>query len=130
MATPSGSVDSQLAQLQAQIDDLANRMMAANRAGDQATVDSLRGTFRDLSAQATALRVTLSQGDAPSPVLVKLDQLSDKLIAVGAAVGEKVGDTLNAAVTASTTLIRLLPILVVAALVVAGLYLWQKGKRV
>jgi len=103
------------------MNDLAKSMALAKAAGNTAALDQFRAQYRDLAAQAGALRAQANQSDQPSAFLVKLDQLSDSAIATA----RKFGDDVSGAVGGASTLVRLLPWIVVAALVVLGIGLYR-----
>lgn len=115
------SLDSQLAQLQAQIGDLTRSMIAAKNAGNTAALEQFRAQYKVLSAQLAALRVQATQADAPSDFMKKLDAFSDSVINTGRNLGAAVDDTLKGA----GTLARLLPWLLLLAVVVVGVGLYR-----
>jgi hypothetical protein len=112
------SVDAQLAQLQGQLNDLAKSMAAAQATGQTQALAMFKDQFRQLSAQAAALRTQANTSDRPSAFLAKLDQFSDAAIALGRKVGAPVDDLLHS----TSLLLKLLPWLVVLA--VAGVLYW------
>lgn len=113
------SVDAQLAQLQAQLNDLAKSMtLAARTPGQEQALAMFKDQFRQISAQAAVLRAKASTSDNPGLLLRKLDEFSDMAIALGKKVGAPVDDLLHS----TSLLLKLLPWLAVA--VVAGAIYW------
>jgi hypothetical protein len=112
------SVETQLAQLQAQLHDLADSMTLAARTGQTQALAMFKAQFRQLSAQAATLRSQASQADQPAAFLQSLDRFSDDAIALGRKVGAPVDDLLRS----TSTVAKLLPLLLVV--LVGGLVWW------
>lgn len=81
-------VQSRLTQLQGQLTDLANRMRVALQRNDATTLNTLRGEYRALSAEAATLRQQINRSEAPSALLMQLDTFSDRVLEVGKSIGE------------------------------------------
>ena len=112
------SVDAQLAQLQGQLNDLARAMTVAQQTGQAPALAMFKAQFRTLSAQAATLRTQANTSDNPGLFLRALTAFSDQAIKVGNAVGEPVGDLLHS----TSTVLRLIPVLLVV--VVVGIVWW------
>lgn len=80
----------QLTELQTRLQDIAAVMRFALAHHDTAKWEAARAQFKELAAQAAALRTALNAADAPSSVLVTMDKFGDAVIAVGREVGEDV----------------------------------------
>lgn len=119
------SVDAQLAQLQAQLNDLSKSMQLAKQTGQLVALAAFKDQFVQLTAQAATLRARASTSDRPSALMLALDRFSDQALAVAADIGGAGSDlvkTTRTALGAGGTLLSILPWLVVA--VVAGAIYW------
>lgn len=122
---PAASVreaSSRLTQLQGQLNELASRMRVALQRGDETTLNTLRGEYRGLSAQAAILRQQINRSEAPSALLVQLDTFSDRVLETGRLIGE-----LPAGIGRA---FKALP-LIIGGLAVLGVlaFLWAYRKR-
>ncbi len=108
------SVDSQLAQLQAKLNDLA-RVMALSQGAE---LQAYKQQFRELSAQAATLRTRANMSDSPGAFDRAFLAFTNQAIKVGNAVGEPVGDLLHS----TSTVLKLIPLLLVV--VVLGAVYW------
>lgn len=106
--------DTKLAQLQAQLNDLARSMQLAQQTNQVQALAMFKDQFRALAQSAAALRLQISGTER----LDTFDKLADQIKAVGATVGAPV----DALFRSTTTLLTLLPLLVVV--VVAGAIYW------
>lgn len=125
-ASTGTALAAELAQLQAQLQDLARSMTLAKQTGQAQALDQFRAQYRTIAAQLAALRVKASQADMPAPFIVALDHLSDEAIAAGKRLGADVSDTLHTGVT----LVKLLPWLIVGALVIIGVAVYKGALKV
>lgn len=116
------SVDAQLAQLRAQLNDLTKSMQLAAATHQDAALAAFKVQFRELAATAAVLRSQASTSDRPSAFMLTLDKFSDDAIALGRKIGAPVDDLLHS----SSLLLKLLPWLVVAV-VVGAIYWAVKG---
>lgn len=126
MALSTADYQSQLDQLTAQLDDLATSMRLAYKVGNTAALNIFRAQFKQLSAQAAALRQQLNAADQPSALLVQMDQFSDKAITLAKEVG---ADASDLAKTATNT-VKLLPYVIVALVVILGLAVYNGALKV
>lgn len=120
MATQADLQD-QLDLLTARLRDLATSMRLALKSGQTEALNIFRAQYKALAQQAATLRQQLNAGDAPSALLVQMDALADRIIATGKDLGTDVSDTLKGAATT----IKLLPVLVVLALIAVGIGLYR-----
>lgn len=77
-----------LAQLQGQLTELAGRMRVALAKQDLTTLETLRKEYRAISGEAAILRQQINRSEAPPALLQQLDTFSDRVLAVGSALGE------------------------------------------
>lgn len=120
------ALGAELAQLQAQLQDLARSMVLANQTGQAQALEQFRAQYRNIAAQLAALRIKASQADMPSAFIIALDKVSDDAIAAGKRLGADVSDTLHTGVT----LVKLLPWLIVGALVIIGVAVYKGALKV
>lgn len=120
------NLDAQLAQLQAQLKDLARSMTLAKQTGQAQALEQFRAQYRVIASQLAALRVQASKADMPFAFMVALDKASDDAIAAGKQLGADVSDTLHTGVT----LVKLLPWLIVGALVIIGVAVYKGALKV
>jgi TolA-binding protein len=122
----ASSYQTQLDQLQAQLDDLATSMRLAYKVGNTQALNLFRAQFKQLSVQAAALRQQLNAADQPPALLQQLDAFSDKAITLANEVGADASDLAKGV----TTTVKWLPVLVVLALVVLGVGLYRQSLKV
>ena len=91
----SDALDTQLTQLQAQLNDVAKSMRLAQQTGQAAALEQFRQQYRTLSAQLGALRAQANQAGAPSAFLLRLDSFADTVIQTGASLGVAVEDAVG-----------------------------------
>lgn len=119
-------LDSQLAQLQGQISDLARSMQLAVQYNNRAALDQFRPQFRELATRLAALRAQANKAGQPSRLMIALDHASDVMITTGKAVGEDVSNI----VKGGTLLVRFLPWLLLLAVIVVGVGLYKGSIKV
>lgn len=113
---------SRLRELNAKILTLASQMIVAKQRGDEATLATLRISYKALSAEAAILRQQINRSEAPAELLIQLDAFSDKVLDVGRQIGQLPGKALD--------LFKYLPA-IIGGLAVLGVlaFLWAYRKR-
>lgn len=119
------SLEQRLAVLTAALDDLAKSMQLAKQY-QPAALPGLQIQFRQIMAQAAALRAQENQADQPSAFMQQLAAFSDKATAVASQLG---GDALDLTKGITTT-IKWLPIIIGGTVLLLGIALivgFKKG---
>jgi len=101
-------------------------MVLAKDTGQEQALEQFRAQYRVLAAQLAALRIQASKADMPARFLLALDNFSDKVVETGRQLGADVSDTLSTA----GTLVKLLPWLIVGALVIIGVAVYRGSLKV
>ncbi len=101
-------------------------MVLAQNTGQNQALDQFRAQYKIIAAQLAALRVQASQADMPFTFLLKLDRLSDAALATGKELGADVSGVLKG----GATLARLLPWLLLLAVVVVGVGFYRGSLKV
>jgi hypothetical protein len=118
------TLEQRLAVLTAALDDLAKSMRLAKQY-QPAALPGLQQQFRQIMAQAAALRAQENQADQPAAFMLALSDFSDKATAVANQLG---GDALDA-VKGVTGTIRILPWLIGGAVLLLGAVLFIGFKK-
>jgi hypothetical protein len=121
--------------LQQQLRGIATSAMQARAAGDTADLANLLALFKQVAQRASELTAAVNQADQPSSFMLALSGLSDEILADGQAIGGAFLDTAKAAkgtidatLGASTLLLRFLPWVLVAVVVVILIVLFRSRK--
>lgn len=111
------TIEGRIAFLQSQVHAISLALQQAIGRDDKVAVDNLRVTQRKLMQQIIDLQGEAYQKDMPSNLMRTLDSLSDSAIEVGRQIQQASIDTVKGA----ATLVKALPIILLAALVIVGL---------
>jgi hypothetical protein len=129
------SPEDRLRFLQQQLRGIAMSAMQAKAAGDTADLANLLALFRQVAQRAAELTTAVNQADQPSSFLVALSTFSDEILSDGQAIGgafletaKAAKGTIDATLGASTLLLRVLPWLLVAVVVVILVVLFRARK--
>lgn len=129
------SPEDRLAFLQQQLGYIAVAAQQAKARGDTADLANILANFKTVAQRAAELTAAVNQSQQPSSFMLALSDFSDKLLAEGQAVGGAFLDTAKAAkgtidatLGASTVLLKVLPWLIVAVVVVILVVLFRARK--
>lgn len=111
------TIDARIAFLQRQLHAITLATQQAQARDDTVAVATLRELFAKLAKEVETLKIEAHANDAPSALLVTLDNFGDEVAATGKSLGLAV---VNVAAGAAA-FIRYLPAIVLVGLLVVGL---------
>lgn len=121
--------------LQQQLRGIATSAMQARAAGDTADLSNLLALFKQVAQRAAELTAAINQADQPSSFMLALSGFSDEMLNDGKAIGgaflttaQAAKDTIDATLGSTTLLLKFLPWVLVAVVVVILLVLFRARK--
>lgn len=119
--TAAETPEERLDLLTEQLHYIAIAASQAKARGDDVDLANLIALLRKVSLEANALRLQANRAGQPSAFLMQLDKFSDAVLGTAREIGSAAVDAVSGTLTGIGAVSRLLPIVLVGALVILGM---------